>query len=1022
MDCPEENVIVDFVRGELPKPERQALEGHIDECGACAQLVAEMARIFADDDEEPVGSRPPTAPLPGEAIATDGAFSPTIASIHGTGTKTPEPLLPQGSKLGRYVVIDRVGAGGMGVVYAAYDPELDRKVALKVLRFIGGKQKARDDQKARLVREAQAMAKLSHPNVITVHDVGTFDEQVFLAMEFIDGGTLSDWLDKPRTWREVLKVLRAAGEGLEAAHEVGLVHRDFKPDNVLLGSDGRVLVTDFGLARTAAGNTGRFADLSQAQAHTGLLDEQLTQTGALVGTPAYMAPEQLHGRNTNALTDQFSFCVALYEALYGQRPFEGQALVELVHNVSEGKIRPPPKDAAVPRWVRRVVLHGLHVEPTDRYPTMRALLDDLHRDPYRKWRRWGSVTIPTAVLAVGIVAYQQVERSEEGYCERVGSMLDGVWDEQRQAAIAESFLATERPYAEQAFESAKQAMDAYAVKWTELQAGACRDELRAEQPQAVIALRMDCLQRRLGSLGALSDLLADADADTVAAAADAVSALPSLEMCSDLEALTERVELIVGDEAREAADEIDRMSMEANFLVAAAKFDEAKKLADEVLEYSRNVGYRRGEAESLFVMGRIGLSQNHRAEAETAFHRALSASLAAGHSAVMAKASVGLVWISGEEGRSLDESERWATHGLAALEQLGGEPRIEAQLYQALAVARHRAGKLDASDQALRQGLAALEATKVPDDKTRAGLLTAKGSLAVSRRDYEGALESFSAAFESLVAAYGETHPHVATGLDNRGVALARLDRLQEALDLHQQALDIRRASFGEGNIYVGGSHQNLSSTLAKMGDWKAALDHADKAVENMRAQAGTKGSLELVSALSQRAYIESDQRSHDTAQASLEEALAMAIDIGGESHPKAIDTRLHLGWVLLEAKKAERARTLLEKGLELHGALYSERDAESARTHTRLANALVLLEEFEDAAKHAETALEIADELADDESRAAARFALAQVLVKASPPEPQRARSLAEQAHDHYERTDPAAAVRVGAWLAEHS
>ena len=1021
MDCPEENVIVDLVRGELPKPERQALEAHIDECGACAQLVAEMARIFADDEPE-VGSRPPTEVLDGEAIATDGAFSPTIASLAGTSSRIPEPLLPQGAKLGRYVVIDRVGAGGMGVVYAAYDPELDRKVALKVLRFGGGKPQVRTDQKARLVREAQAMAKLSHPNVITVHDVGTFEEQVFLAMEFIDGGTLSKWLETPRTWREVLKVLRAAGEGLEAAHEVGLVHRDFKPDNVLLGSDGRVLVTDFGLARTAAGNTGRFADLSQAEHHSGLLDEQLTQTGALVGTPAYMAPEQLHGRSTNALTDQFSFCVALYEALYGERPFEGGALVELVHNVSEGKIRPPPRDAAVPRWLRRAVLHGLAVEPTDRYPTMRSLLDAMRRDPWRKWRRWGSVTIPTAVLAVGIIAYQQVERSEQGYCDRVAGMLEGVWDDARQSAISEAFLATERPYAEQAFEAARQAMDEYAAKWVDLQADACRDELRAEQPQAVIALRMDCLQRRLGSLGALSDLLADADAETVAAAADAVNALPSLEMCSDLEALTERVELIVGEEAREAADEIDRMSMEASVLAAAAKYDDAQKLAEQVLEHSRTVGYRRGEAEGLFMLGRIGLSQGDRAEAETAFHRALSASLAAGHSAVMAKASVGLVWIAGDEGRSLDESERWATHGLAALEQLGGDPRIEAQLYQALAVARHRAGKLQAADHALVQGLTALEATTVPDERTRAGLLTAKGTLAVTRRDFEAALDAFSAAFESLVAAYGETHPHVATGLDNRGVALARLGRMQEALELHQQALEIREAAFGQGNIYVGGSHQNLSNALAKMGDHEAALAHAKKSVQNMRAQAADKGSLELVSALAQRAHIETDLRDFDAARASLEEALAMAVDIGGESHPKAIEARLQLGHVLLRANRPERARTQLEKGLELHGELYSERDSRSATTHAALAEALVLLGKYEDAAKHGETALEIAEEVSSDEGTAAARFALARALVNTSPPDPERARSLAEQARKHYEATDPATAIRIGTWLAEHS
>ena len=207
--------------------------------------------------------------------------------------------LARGDLVGRYTVLARLGAGGMGVVHAAYDPELDRKVALKVLRRgalgTGMSSGPRNKQRDRLMREAQAMAKLSHPNVITVHDVGTFEGQVFLAMEFIDGQTLGEWFKQAnRTWKEVLAIFIAAGQGLAAAHAVGLVHRDFKPDNVLIGNDGRVLVTDFGLARPAAGKTGSFSAVGEIPSQQ-VLTASLTQTGALVGTPAYMAPEQLAG-------------------------------------------------------------------------------------------------------------------------------------------------------------------------------------------------------------------------------------------------------------------------------------------------------------------------------------------------------------------------------------------------------------------------------------------------------------------------------------------------------------------------------------------------------------------------------------------------------------------------------------------------------------------------------------------------------------------------------------------------------
>ncbi len=320
---------------------------------------------------------------------------------------TPESLsLEPGARIGRYLILERVGSGSMGVVYGAYDPELDRKIALKLLR---GGQPGQDEvvARGRLLREAKAMARLAHPNVVVVHDVGVFEGQVFLAMEFLGGGTLRSWLaSAPRAARDVLKVVVAAGRGLMAAHAAGLVHRDFKPENVLLDKEGRPRVVDFGLARDAIADCESTETALDAAAVTARLNsssshghlDTLTSSGAVVGTPAYMAPEQIAGEPTTERSDQFSFCVALYEALYGQRPFTGESLLQVFHNVNRGNLAPVSEDHEVPAWIRRALVRGLRSEPGERWPSMAALTVALEDDPADRHRRWFLSGVGIAVV------------------------------------------------------------------------------------------------------------------------------------------------------------------------------------------------------------------------------------------------------------------------------------------------------------------------------------------------------------------------------------------------------------------------------------------------------------------------------------------------------------------------------------------------------------------------------------------------------------------------------------------------
>jgi len=316
---------------------------------------------------------------------------------------------PEGASkiLGRYVVTEKLGGGGMGVVYAAHDPELNRKIAIKLmLPPVLSNPASASEGRARLLREAQAMARLSHPNVIAVHDVGTFGEQVFIAMEYVEGTTLGEWLSaKKRSWREIVSTFAQAGRGLAAAHEAGIVHRDFKPDNVLVGNDGRVRVLDFGLARAAQAVEAAGSATSSGKGLSvpaGMLGVAVSEPWKLMGTPAYMAPEQLKGQLGDARSDQFSFCVALYQALYDELPFSGETVPALLERMEQGRVDQAPSAARLPARVKKVLLRGLNPVREERYESMDRLLHELTRRPPAIWRWSLALVLLAALVGLGI--------------------------------------------------------------------------------------------------------------------------------------------------------------------------------------------------------------------------------------------------------------------------------------------------------------------------------------------------------------------------------------------------------------------------------------------------------------------------------------------------------------------------------------------------------------------------------------------------------------------------------------------
>ena len=350
-----------MLEGTLSETERAALDDHIDHCESCAQLVVELTQLI---------------------YPADGELD----------------QLGQLDRIGRYKIATVVGKGGMGAVYEAWDDQLERKIALKLLRADLVEAEERKNYSARMLREARMLAAITHPHVLTVYDVGVWQDQVYLAMQFVQGGTLKQWLERDTPgWPEILRVYLDAAKGLVAAHERGLVHRDIKPSNILIGEDKGVWVADFGLARSDAPDTD---DLAAATLDT------LTRTGAVMGTPAYMSPEQHLGMNADHRSDQFSFCAALYEGLYKHRPFAGSTRRELAFEACAGRVLTPRGEhaAEIPDHIARALMKGLSADPDDRWSDMSALIDALDAKPsVMSWRSLGRVSAAASLLGLSAV-------------------------------------------------------------------------------------------------------------------------------------------------------------------------------------------------------------------------------------------------------------------------------------------------------------------------------------------------------------------------------------------------------------------------------------------------------------------------------------------------------------------------------------------------------------------------------------------------------------------------------------------
>jgi tetratricopeptide (TPR) repeat protein len=744
----------------------------------------------------------------------------------------PTATLERRDAIGRYIVLGRLGSGGMGVVYSAYDPELDRRVAVKILR------RTPDIDSSRLVREARAMARLQHPNVIAVHDVGAFADGMFVAMELVEGTTLKEWLEHEHpAWPRIVDAFAQAGRGLLAAHAVGIIHRDFKPSNVMVGRDGRVRVGDFGLARAGEAEpatTNAVPEASLSPSLSPSLHETITRSGTLLGTPAYMSPEQLRRQPATAQSDQFGFCVALYHALFGERPFASEDLDTISREVLAGRLRAPPRDTRVPTWIRAIVLRGLAADAAERWPSMDALLAALGRDPARRRQRWlvgVSVVAGLSVLALG---YRGVQRRESLVCRGAERKLAGVWDDTRKSAVHAAFAATGKPYAEQAFQGVARALDAFAGAWTSTHTEACEaTRLRRDQSEELLDLRMECLGQSLQEAKAQVDLFAGADAQIVEKALQSTSSLlPGLGRCSDVAALRGPVRP-PGDAATRARVEAVREKLaQAKARLQAGKYQEGLRIAVPSLEAAQATRYRPLEAEALLTLGKLQSETGAYTAAEKSLEAAVLTALASRDTPVEVDAWAARVAAANAEAKYA-EAETWGRYAFAAFEALGGsdERPLAALLENLAAVLNHRGEHEEALAYnrralAIRQkafGARSLEAARSLDNVGHT--LEDLAHHAEAEAQIRRALEIF----EELL---GPAHPYVGVSLFNLAYTLDGEGRYDEALRIYRRCATLWEKALGAGHPELSGVYANIGRILGIKGEYEEALAFDRRALE----------------------------------------------------------------------------------------------------------------------------------------------------------------------------------------------
>ena len=894
-----------------------------------------------DDSGEP----PDTGDLDLSALPTLDTLDAVLGRVVAMDVVAP-PLAIGAELAGRYRIEELIGSGGMGTVYRAYDRQLERQVAIKLHRWAEG-----DD---RLRREAVAMAQLAHPNVITVFEVGSVGGQTFVAMELIHGQTLRDWLAaRPRSLHDRLGVLHDAGVGLAAAHAAGLVHRDFKPENVMIGDDGRARVGDFGLARSPTGS-------EPGSTRTHPVDLSSTRTGAILGTPTYMAPEQARGEAIDARADQLAFCIVAWETLAGKRPFTGTTIEDCLRSMEAGERQAAAK---LPGRLRRALDRGLAARQQDRYPSMRELLARLRPRSAKAYRVIAAGLI-AALGATAVIAWAAGGTPVES-CDTAGDSLISPPDQLGSPDVASRMASVLGQWRGQ--------LKRYAVS-------ACRGRVDGTlSPQ--LARRADgCL---LIAARTTARLLAVDGVQPSDIPSDVVQTwvLPDVAHCTDPAALLAMPDLPsdpIGLETHVAA----MTSAKAAEFVISVVHDpaRARALLGEA-ERSAAAGTPIVAARISLVRGQLAKAADRASEARQRFEEAYYQARAIDELEIVLAAIAELLYLANDTG-DVATMAKWIPLGLADARRSEARAAIAvSNIYLAVAAITMHG---EHPDQAAELAAHALALIGNQRSMLRVHALTLVAQAACVRGRYDDCFANHARAIELLRTLVGPTNSWLATTLGNVALDYSDAGRAREAVPLVHEALEIiesTRSPNAERARQING----LAAVLINSG-LAEERGRARKLLEQARGLIDATGgdrNPDLVDVESNLAELYADDdRDYIRARTSLAHALRVAETIWGPDHPSVADVLFNIAHVallqgeldpaLVAARRCHAIRSRVAPGSLGHAAALvalaevanARRDPEGARKFAREALAMPVLRDPNDLRAKAELVLARADAL----------------------------------------------------------
>lgn len=822
----------------------------------------------------------------------------TLAATGVEDTARKDALeLPLGTALAdRYVIEARIGAGGMGVVYLAHDPLLDRRVAVKLLRAtpVAGASEGR--ARARLLREARAMAQLSHPNIVAVHDVGEVAQGVFIAMEFVEGQTLRGWLAAiDHSYRQIIDVFVDVARGLQAAHDAGLVHRDVKPDNVMVGDDGRVRVMDFGLARTDERRSPTMGVAQERESPTSATadatpDASIFLTHGTVGTPRYMSAEQFLGEACDARSDQFSYAVALYEALYGSRPFAGDSYAQLAMAVTQGELRPAPAKPGVPRWLAPAVERALALDPRERWPNMRTFAGALSyriRDARRR-RFWiGAAIATSASAAVAAVAMGPASAAEA--CPTARPRIEAVWGDAQRQTLATLREQPQHAALSIALTRAERELDTYADDWVDAVHDNCvATQVENTQSNQLLDERSFCLAARKNELAAVVEALLDGN--DLPKSDELLATLTPVSSC-DAAALDR------GDFAppsagpeRDRADADTQAIARARVALERNDHEAARRLLVEAGLDARRSPYPPLAAQTAAAWSSVERAAGNYDEA--AKHTRESLDLAAEHGLdrQLVRSWTRLARIVGYEQRQVEAGQALITAARVAQRRIEASDELESALGDELELgieAAHGAVSYAGSDFEAAQAhwKKALELSVDLHGEVHpstAGHMTSLGYALTAAGDYPAAQAQLERAVDTYEQSSGKDHPAAAAAVMNLAQAHELQGHRDAAFELHERAVRLM-SSWGDDHPYYAIALRGLARARLDRGELEPALELFERAVQINETRLGPKHH-ETANALSNLAEVHVAQQQWDKALPLVERCLAILHDNFGPS------------------------------------------------------------------------------------------------------------------------------------------